>query len=193
MQFKLIAGFIIFLGSYLPLALILAVQDIPIAWWGNRFCDLSIIDDCIFNPFEHPYLSIIFIVVTVFSVVISNVSLNKVDFPFHGEVKSSKPIPNDIINYVFPYVVSFMGISYNAPEKMLGFVVFLLWMFAITYKSGQIVMNPLLLMFGWKLYEAKVQINGQERDVRVLKKGTLSPGHYKFQSIQDFYILKDIS
>jgi len=193
MQFKLTAGFIIFLGSYLPLALILAVQDIPISWWSNSFCDLSDIDNCLFNPFQHPYFSTIFIVVSVISVIISNISLKKIDYPFDGEVKSSKTIPNDIINYVFPYVVSFMGISYDAPEKMLGFVVFLLWMFAITYKSGQIIMNPLLLMFGWKLYEAKIVINGQERDVRVLKKGALTPGNYKFQSIQDFYISKDIS
>jgi hypothetical protein len=193
MQFKITAGFIIFLGSYLPLALILAVQDIPISWWSNSFCDVSSIEDCLFNPFTHSYFSIIFIVITTISVIISNISLKKIDYPFEGEVKSSKTIPNDIINYVFPYVVSFMGISYDAPEKMLGFVVFLLWMFAITYKSGQIIMNPLLLMFGWKLYEAKIVINGQERDVRVLKKGTLTPGDYKFQSVQDFYISREIN
>ncbi|KPZ58834.1 hypothetical protein AN391_01516 [Pseudoalteromonas sp. P1-13-1a] len=193
MQFKLIAGFIIFLGSYLPLALILAVQDIPISWWRNSFCDFSNIENCSFNPFTHPYFSIVFIVVTIISVIVSNISLKKIDYPFDGEVKSSKTIPNDIINYVFPYVVSFMGISYDAPEKLLGFIVFLLWMFAITYKSGQIIMNPLLLMFGWKLYEAKIEINGQARDVRVLKKGTLPPGSYKFQSVQDFYISREIN
>jgi hypothetical protein len=193
MQFRLLAGFIIFLGSYLPLALILAVQDISFSWWNKLFCDLSKISDCLFNPFEHFYLSIIFIGITAISVIISNISLKKIDFPFDGKVKSSKTIPNDIINYVFPYVVSFMGISYDAPEKMLGFVVFLLWMFAITYKSGQIIMNPLLLMFGWKLYEATIVINNQERDVRVLKKGALTPGDYKFQSVQDFYISRDHS
>jgi hypothetical protein len=161
------------------------------SWWSKSFCDISNVSGCLFNPFEHVYFSIVFIVVTSISVVISNISLKKINFPFDGVVISSKTIPNDIINYVFPYVVSFMGISYAAPEKILGFVVFLLWMFAITYKSGQIIMNPILLMFGWKLYEAKIQINGQERDVRVLKKGTLVPGNYRFQSIQDFYISKD--
>lgn len=191
MQFRLLSGFIIFIGSYLPLALILAVQDIPVSWWSNSFCNFSNIEDCLFNPFSNPRLSIAFILVTCISVVVSNVSLKKIAFPFEGEVKSSKTIPNDIINYVFPYVVSFMGISYDTPEKLLGFSVFLIWMFAITYKSGQIIMNPLLLMFGWKLYEAKIQINNQERDVRVLRKGVLTPGNYKFQSIQDLYISKD--
>ena len=91
---------------------------------------------------------------------------------------------------MFPYVVSFMGISYEHPEKLLGFAVFLFWMFAITYKSGQIIMNPLLLMFGWKLYEVEAEINGNERSVRVLFKGNLAPGEYDVQTIQDFYIAR---
>ncbi|WP_017216132.1 hypothetical protein [Pseudoalteromonas sp. NJ631] len=190
MQYRVLSAFIIFIGSYLPLALILAVQDIPMSWWSKSLCDVSDIGSCLFNPFNSPYLSIIFIVVTIVSVVVSNLSLKKVSFPFDANVESSKTIPNDIINYVFPYVVSFMGISYEAPEKLLGFAVFLFWMFAITYKSGQIIMNPLLLMFGWRLYEAKININGEYRDVRMLRKGTLTPGNYKVQTIQDFYIAR---
>ncbi|WP_323940146.1 hypothetical protein [Aeromonas caviae] len=191
MQFRILSAFMVFIGSYLPLALILAVQDIPISWWKKPFCNFSDIDDCLFNPFNSPYLSVLFIILTCFSMVVSNLSLRKISFPFDAQVESSKAIPNDIINYVFPYVVSFMGISYEAPEKLLGFSVFLLWMFAITYKSGQIIMNPLLLMFGWKLYEAKININGQARDVRILKKGYLAPGNYRVQTIQDFYIARE--
>ncbi len=193
MQFRILSAFIIFIGSYLPLALILAVQDVPISWWEKSFCDLSEVSKCLFNPFTNPYLSVLFVAITCVSVFISNLSLRKISFPFDATVESSKTIPNDIINYVFPYVVSFMGITYDAPEKLLGFAVFLLWMFAITYKSGQIIMNPLLLMFGWKLYEANISINGQSRTVSILKKGNLIPGDYKVQTIQDFYIARDIS
>lgn len=191
MQFRILSGFIIFIGSYLPLALILAVQDIPISWWSSSFCELTEINKCLFNPFSNPYPSIIFIILTCSSVIISSVALKKTSFPFESQVESSKTIPNDIINYVFPYVVSFMGISYEAPEKLLGFAVFLLWMFAITYKSGQIIMNPLLLMFGWRLYEANININRQSRTVRILIRGELIPGNYKAQKIQDFYIARD--
>lgn len=105
-------------------------------------------------------------------------------------MRRAKATPNEIINYTFPYVVSFMGITYGEPQKLLGFGVFLLWMFAITYKSGQILMNPLLLILGWRLYEATIVINGVEKDVRVLKQGPLSPGPTTAQTIQDFYILK---
>ncbi|WP_200796845.1 hypothetical protein [Alkalispirochaeta americana] len=146
--------------------------------------------ECYFNPFSNPYLSIAFLLITFVSVVLSNISLKKISFPFEARVKRTKAIPNDIINYVFPYVVSFMGISYESPEKLLGFAMFLIWMFAITYKSGQIIMNPLLLMFGWKLYEAEIEINGNERSVRMLHKGNLIPGDYSVQTIQDFYVAR---
>lgn len=63
-------------------------------------------------------------------------------------------------------------------------------MFAITLKSGQILMNPLLLIFGWKLYEATIVINNVEREVRVMKYGTLHLGAYAAQTVQDFYILR---
>lgn len=191
MQFRIVSAFLIFIGSYLPLALILAVQDIPMSWWGRSFCDFSKVSECYFNPFSNPYLSIGFLALTFVSVVISNISLKKISFPFKAKVRKSKTIPNDIINYVFPYVVSFMGISYESPEKLLGFAVFLFWMFAITYKSGQIIMNPLLLMFGWKLYEASIEMHGNERNVRVIYKGSLAPGNYSVQTIQDFYIARE--
>ncbi|MEJ8680023.1 hypothetical protein P0C22_15900 [Plesiomonas shigelloides] len=192
MQFKVLSAFLIFIGSYLPLALILAVQDIPMSWWDRDFCKLTKFESCLFNPFGSPYLSLIFIFVTLASVLVSNLLLKKITFPYDAQVESAKAIPNDIINYVFPYVVSFMGISYESPEKLLGFTVFLLWMFAITYKSGQIIMNPLLLMFGWRLYEAKININGHQREIRVLVKGNLPPGYYKVQTIQNLYIAREI-
>ena len=191
MQFRMLSAFIIFIGSYLPLALILAVQDIPLSWWQRSVCDFTNFNECSFNPFSNPLLSITFIAITFLSVVLSAFSLKKISYPFEAHVESSKTISNDIINYVFPYVVSFMGISYDTPEKLLGFSVFLIWMFAITYKSGQIILNPLLLMFGWKLYEAKIHVNNEIRDVRMLKKGALLPGDYRVQTIQDFYIARD--
>jgi hypothetical protein len=193
MQFRFISAFLIFIGSYMPLAIILAVQDIPKEWWGLSFCGIgkTPLTECTFNPFKNPSFSLTFLGVTFISMVVANLLFKKISYPFDIEVITAKSTPNDIINYVFPYVVSFMGISYNEPEKLLGFAVFLLWMFAITYKSGQIIMNPLLLMFGWRLHEATITINGTTRQVRILKQGLLVPGAQKAHTIQDFYIARD--
>ncbi|MGO2018870.1 hypothetical protein [Psychrobacter sp.] len=192
MQFSIIPAFAVFIGSYLPLALILAVQDIPSTWWQNSLCNVSKLGECSFIPFGSPYLSIFFLLITFISVILSNTLLKKISHPYEARVDSFKAIPNDIINYVFPYVVAFMGLSYDTPEKLLGFAVFLIWMFAITYKSGQIMMNPLLLMFGWKLYEANIHINGHDREVRILSKSILSKNsYYRVQNIQNVYITKE--
>lgn len=192
MQFHLLPGFLIFLGSYLPLAIILAIQDIPTSWWSRSVCmpHALLNGACDFNPFTNPGLSCTFLAVSAAAVLLAWSSLRRIAYPFGIEVRRAKATPNEIINYTFPYVVSFMGITYGEPQKLLGFGVFLLWMFAITYKSGQILMNPLLLILGWRLYEATIVINGVEKDVRVLKQGPLSPGPTTAQTIQDFYILK---
>ena len=192
MQFRLGSAFAVFIGSYLPLALILAVQDIPITWWQSSICNFSEITSCNFNPFENPKLSIPFLVITCISVILSNIVLKKISYPYEAQVTSFKSIPNDIINYVFPYVVAFMGLSYDTPAKLIGFTIFLILMFVITYKSGQIMMNPLLLIFGWKVYEAKISISGHDREVKILSKSTLSNGsRYGMQTIQDVYITKE--
>lgn len=193
MQFHLIPGLLIFLGSYLPLAIILAMQDIPAKWWARPLCTATGFkaDKCQFIPFDNPVLSIIFLVITMGATFLAKRSLQRIRYPFLIDVKRMKATPNEIINYTFPYVVSFMGIAYGEPQKLIGFGVFLLWMFAITLKSGQILMNPLLLIFGWKLYEATIVINGVEKDVRVLKHGNLEIGQQMGQTVQDFYILRD--
>lgn len=146
---------------------------------------------CQFVPFDNPGLSIGFLAISALAVILAGASLRKITFPFVVDVKRSKVTPNEIINYTFPYVVSFMGITYGEPQKLLGFGVFLLWMFAITYKSGQILMNPLLLIFGWRLYEATILINSIEKEVRVLKRGLLETGSQRAQTVQDFYIIRD--
>lgn len=101
MQFNLIAAFTVFIGSYLPLALILAVQDIPFSWWSRPICKFDDISNCEFIPFTNMWIAIVFIVITLLSVFFSNLTLAKISYPFKVKVKSSKGIPNDIINYVF--------------------------------------------------------------------------------------------
>lgn len=193
MQFHLFPGFLIFLGSYLPLAIILAMQDIPAMWWSQPLCTPAGFSagTCLFIPFANPILSTTFLAIAALATILARASLQKLKYPFVVEVKRLKATPNEIINYTFPYVVSFMGIAYGDPQKLIGFGVFLLWMFAITLKSGQILMNPLLLIFGWKLYEATIVINNVEKDVRILKHGTLEVGPHMAQTVQDFYILRD--
>lgn len=192
MQFRVLPAFVLFIGSYYPLALILLVQDIPKKYWEARVCNIfSQQGSCTFQILGHPKTAIVVAVFCFVAFLISMHTVSKIRCRFDVEVLDAKSVSNDLINYVFPYVVSFMGLSYSDPEKLAGFLVFLVWMFTITFKSGQIVMNPLLLLVGWRLYEATILLGQEKRTVRVLRKGRLLPGLYKTEVVQDFYFVGD--
>lgn len=150
MQFRLWSAAAVFLGSYLPLALILLVQDVPKGLWGATSCDWRRNYDCTFRLLEHPWIAIGSVVITGGALGLAIVSINAVRLRHSVMVLEVKSIPNDLIGYLLPYVVSFMGMSYGEPRQVAGFFVFWVVLFAITYRSGQILLNPLLIVIGWR-------------------------------------------
>lgn len=188
MQFRFIPALLVFLGSYFPLALILAFQDISHSSWSSGICtDWS---SCELPTFEHPFLSLSILVVTALCLGLTFGILANIRYKYPVRVVEAKPIPSEIISYSFPYIVAFMGVDYGSLGKVAGLALFFTWLFLITFKSGQIILNPILLIFGWNLYEAKVLVNGHARTARVLSKSKLIPGEYHCEVIQDNYIAK---
>lgn len=193
MRFRLISALLVFLGSYFPLALILALQDISSSSWEADICfDLR---NCSLPRFDHPWLAIIGVSVSGICLLLTCQVVSKLRFRYPVTVIESKPIPSELISYSFPYIVSFMGVDYSSPGKIAGLVAFLIWLFLITYKAGQIIMNPMLIMFGWNLYEAKIRlnshkrnVNSHERNVKILSKKTLIPGNYLCELVHENYI-----
>lgn len=193
MEFRIWSAVLLFLGSYLPLAVILLVQDIDEQYWGASVCGWNKNLNCQFQVLENPLLAIGGVVATFLALLLAIRTLRAVRLKHRTHVQEVKSIPNDLINYVFPYVVSFMGLSYGDPQKLAGFLVFLCGLFVITFRSGQILMNPMLMVLGWKLYEVKMAVGqqGAIRIVRVLKKGKLLPGIQLAEEVQDVYLMGD--
>ncbi len=105
MQFRLSAAFLIFIGSYTPLAIILAIQNIPFEWWSRPICELPklLALTCAINPFRNPSLAILMVAFTVSSAFLASQLFKRIAFPYRIEVVSVKAVPNEIINYTFPY------------------------------------------------------------------------------------------
>lgn len=188
MQFRFLPALLVFLGSYFPLALILLFQDISWSSWESATCTSW--KSCHFPIFRNPWLAFSVLGVTALCLCLTFLILRKIRYKYPIEIIEVKPIPNELINYSFPYIVSFMGVDYLSLDKISGLVIFLVWLFLITLKSGQIIMNPVLLIFGWNLYEAKVFVNGSERTTNILSKTYLIPGKYHCDAIQNNYITR---
>ncbi len=186
MQFRLIPACLVFIGSYFPLAIILALQDIKQEYWKFDFC--WSLRDCVLPISNHPYLSLCGVSLTLACLLLTIYILRSLRYKYPVTITASKPIPSELISYSFPYIVSFMGVDYGSTGKIAGLVVFLLWLFLITYRAGYIIMNPMLLILGWNLYEAEAQINGHRRVIKLLSKANPTPGKYLCQEVQGSYI-----
>ncbi|KTR83149.1 hypothetical protein NS277_11460 [Novosphingobium barchaimii] len=194
MQLRKMSAFALYVGSYLPLSLVLMAQDIPAASLALTFCrPIDITNGSCVLPLMHPWWSLGMVGVTAVCLAITLTALNVVGTPRRIMVAEVKHIPADLINYVIPYIVSFIGLDYGEPTKLLGFAVLFLWIFWITYRSGQIAMNPVLIVFGWRLFELKYSYlqSEDERVGRALCQAEVHPNRiYQQGSLQDVMILR---
>lgn len=190
MEMRLFPALILFLGSYFPLSLILLVQDIKESSWRAPLCRISEVSSCYFPELTNPERAFGMLGICAVSLVIFMVLMKNLSGYSSLVVVDSKSVPNDLINYVFPYVVSFMGLDLGVDGKFFGFLLFIVLMFIITYRSGQILMNPFLLVAGWQLYELNIVTEGHNRCVKALSNEQVKSGdHLESCLVHGIYVL----
>jgi hypothetical protein len=192
LKIRLFISAVIFLGSYLPLSVILLAQDFDYELIGHGLC-WNIGGTCTV-PLAHPKLALTIFGLCLLSFGLSllALSLSRPSTPI--KIKEAKYIPAELMSYILPYVVAFMGIGYDETGKLIGLAIFLVWMFWITHQSGQILLNPVLAVLGWRLYEIKYAFPGdpQEKEYldRSLAKGDIESGRsYAHVKVQDIVVL----
>jgi hypothetical protein len=195
MQPRLAVAIPIFLASYLPLSIILLFQDLDLSvlargvcrdpWHGASACDL---------PFQHPWASLSSVAICFGCLFLSLAALAALKPKHEVKILSSKHVAADLMNYTLPYVVAFTTLDYTDVGKLLGFLVFFAWMFVITLRSGQLGMNPVLIVFGWRLHEIEYQFtdSDQRRSALALSQVDLVTGAtHRQEALQDMLIIKE--
>jgi hypothetical protein len=193
MQLRRLSAFALYVGSYFPLCLVLLAQDIDFNAARAGLCNPSDwLEPTCGLPLLHPIWSIGAAIISVGCLAVTLWTLRVVEVAHRVSIAEAKHIPADLINYIIPYVVSFMGIDFASPSKMVGFGVFFVLIFWITFRSGQIVMNPILAVFGWKLFEIKYSYlqSSDQFAGRVLSRIEIEPNKtYAHGNIQDVMIV----
>ena len=194
MQLRKWSAFALYLGSYFPLSLILLAQDLDFGAFDAGPCMPSVWKtlSCR-SPLLHPAWSLATVVICFACLMLTLWTLGVAQASQRIEVSEAKHVPADLINYVIPYVLSFTGLDFSSSAKLLGFAVFFLWVFWITYRSGQIVMNPMLVVFGWRLYEIKFRYlqSDSEFTGRVLADVDIErDAIYRQANLQDVMIIR---
>ena len=197
MELRLVFAAAIFLGSYLPLSIILLVQDLKVDLFSRPFCSTlwQMSSECEL-PFNNSGLSIGFALCCLACFLTTVFVIWCKQEPQSITIIESKQIPTDLINYVVPYIVSFMSLEYSQLTKVLGFTLFMMWIFWLSYKTGQVVLNPILIILGWKLYEIKYtyQNSPTERVDKALAKTEFRPAaraYIDVEFIQEVIVKRD--
>lgn len=195
MQPRVFIAALIFAASYLPLAMILCLQDLDAARLHWAICDdwAHAANSCT-SPLKHPWLATLLVVACVMCLIVTRLALASLRPRTPITVKSAKPVPADLMNYTLPYIVSLMSLDLGDLPKLAGFALFLGWIFLITLRSGQLLMNPVLTLFGWRLYDVTFVYQGgtpTERERMAMVQGTLEPGAtVMHDTIQDILVIK---
>ena len=178
----------------MPLSVILLARDYEYATLSHPVCWYPFTEDpeCVL-PLRNPSYSLGIFVTCLICFAITLLVLRLTKAKRSIVILDAKYIPTDLINYALPYVVAFVTIEYHETGKFLGFLVFLAWMFWITYKSGQIILNPFLIAFGWRLYEIPYTFPGDnaKQNGKALVDSVVAPGDRRsYMTVQDVVILR---
>lgn len=195
MQLRVWSALILYVASYLPLSIILLSQDFDFERARCIWVGMVRTSEYwrVWAFFKAPHLSLSFVGICVASMVGTVAVLAIIRPKRTVDVLSATHVPVDLMNYVLPYVVSFMSIQYQDGRQLLGFAIFMGWLFVITYRSGHIIMNPILIVFGWKLYDISYSFSGSStvHSSRVLSKVAVEPkASHRVSALQDILIIK---
>lgn len=190
-NWKLWAAIGIFFSSYLPLSLILLIQDIdskylatidyskisniPLMLHSDFHATLGMLFNTVLHVFKNPAIGLSIVGISFVSLIFLKMIMSSLSGGQLITVKQCVRNPSDLMNYTVPYMVAFIGVDLSDGPKVAGFLVFMIFMFILTYKTKQLFMNPILAVLGYNLYDIEYDINKNVRNGRILSKFEIEP------------------
>ncbi len=142
MKLRFFPASIVFISSYFPLTLIFVIQNFN---KDSRYY------------FNHPKIVFFIVIFEIFACVLSVLFLHAKTDGETVAVLNSKNASLELVNYTIPYIISFFTIDFNDTKQLVCFCIFMLLMFLLTYKSSALFVNPLFLIFGYRLHEIEYE------------------------------------
>ncbi len=160
MKLKLLPSLLIFISSYFPLALIFLIKDL---------------DAKTYYP-QHPYVAGAVTVVTLlacFSAIFAARSING-GVPVKIVRISNKS--GDMFTYTIPYMISFYNFTLGDWKTLLSLLVFMILMFALAYRTQNLLVNPVLALAGYGLYDCQFKDGATDNQGFLLSKDEFRVG-----------------
>lgn len=151
MKGKFITRFILFLFAYIPIYFILALKSFNSTVLTNKNGFNSL-----YHIFKHNYIPLFLVLLAVFLLLYfyihSHFNLKSAGNP-KFEIKSIQPQNKEYITYLGTYILPFIALETKTPYDIAAYVILFITMGLIYIRTNLIYTNPMLLFFGYDLYE----------------------------------------
>lgn len=139
-----------FISSYFPLALIFIIKDL---------------DDATFLP-KHPLTAAVIVVLFAGACAVVLRAARAIDSGVPVRILKVSNKSGDMFTYTIPYMISFYNFNLGDWKTLLSLFVFMSLMFALSYRTQNVFINPVLALAGYGLYDC--QFRDGSRDVQGL-------------------------
>lgn len=169
MKLRFLSSLLIFISSYFPLALIFIIKDL---------------DDTTFLP-RHAITAAIIAVLVMIACAIVLRAARKIQSGVPVEVTKVSIKSGDMFTYTIPYMISFYNFNLGDWKTLLSLFVFMSLMFALSYRTQNVFINPVLALAGYGLYDCQFKDGSREVQGLLISR-------YKFQ-LGDTCIVEQLS
>lgn len=162
---KLWVGVVVFITAYYPLFLILLIRDISTA--SNDGVMIGFVDSGYYVSYWALSLFFLSSFVSLFAAHLVRKNLTYQEGGIAIHVKQSKQIHGDMLNYTLPFLMGLFAFGYESWQSISALLVFLTFMFAFVSKDRVILLNPMFLLIGIRLYEITfLEVGNQNRQTK---------------------------
>lgn len=139
-----------FVSSYFPLALIFIIKDL---------------DDVTLLP-RHPITAATIAVLVMIACAVVLRAARKIDSGVPVKIMKVSSRSGDMFTYTIPYMISFYNFNLGDWKTLLSLFVFMSLMFALSYRTQHVFINPVLALARYGLYDC--QFKDCDREVQGL-------------------------
>ncbi|MBN8703795.1 MAG: hypothetical protein J0M08_12075 [Bacteroidetes bacterium] len=179
--------FALFLVSYIPLFLILAIQNLNDKMLDEQGIALSIMPILKNNLFS---LVLVTISILSFLYYLIFIKVNaSAGFRNPKKVVRIKNSGIEYLSYLATYIIPFIGLKFDTWNNLLATTLLFLIIGFIYTKTNLLYANPTLALFGYYIFQATFE-DGEERTV--ISKGKLKKNaSYRYKELdEDLYFIK---
>lgn len=160
MKLKFLPSLLIFISSYFPLTLIFLIKDLNATTFR----------------LQHPIVAAVVAIVTLIACLSTLIASRSIKGGVPVKIVKVTNKSGDMFTYTIPYMVSFYNFTLGDWKTLLCLLVFMTLMFALAYRTQNLLVNPVLALVGFGLYDCQFKDGASDCHGLLLSKSEFRAG-----------------